>query len=166
MPPGIILSDNGTTIAVAEGYEGQYETIGAVEVKYVFHNYALQNLYFTTGDYQETWRKAVCWPQAPLKMLTLGAWNILPFSWPCWVSGDDTDERGRTKVMSRALAQGVKAMGGNLLLITGHGQTVITTVNASTGAQIGQSVTPATGMSGFAIKVLKPHPDEEPDNQL
>jgi hypothetical protein len=53
-------------------------------------------------------------------------------------------------------------MGGDLLLITGHGATTITTYNANTGQQLRQSTTPATGMVGFSIQVNESAEPEPP----
>ncbi len=154
IPEGITLSDNGNMITIEEGYRDRYETLGAAEAQIVWPDgYFFQNVYWTTADYQESWRFALCWPQAPLKLLSMGIWNLVPISWPCWMVGEQRNENERRKILMDGLAKAVKVMGGNLLLITGYGNTVTTTISAQTGAQIGQSVTPATGMGGFAIKV-------------
>lgn len=35
-------------------------------------------------DYRETWRKALCYWQAPLEWFTLGIWSLVPLSYPCF----------------------------------------------------------------------------------
>ena len=41
--------------------------------------------YFTAWfyDYEDTWRKGVCYWQAPLEWLTLGFWSLVPTSYVC-----------------------------------------------------------------------------------
>lgn len=169
IPEGITLTEQGSQISVAKSHQARYRVLGAVNAKVTWpENYFYRNVYWTTGDYQSTWQKALCWPQAPLKLLTLGIWNIVPISWPCWMIGESRDEAQRTAMLIHGLTIGVSEMGGNLLLITGHGGTTVTTINAQTGQQLGQTTTPATAMGGFAIEVthdaeVAPPPDAKPD---
>ncbi len=163
IPEGIVLSEQGSQITVAKSHAGRYRVIGSVKAKVVWpENYWLRNVYWTTADYQSIWRKALCWPQAPLKAVTIGLWNIVPTSWPCWMTTEFRDETQRTAMLIHGLTIGTSEIGGNLLLITARGATTITTVNAQTGQQLGQTTTPATAMSGFAIEVNDDASSESP----
>lgn len=169
IPEGISVTEQGSQIAVAKSHAGRYRVLGSVNAKIVWpESYFFRNVYWTTGDYQSVWRKALCWPQAPLKLLSAGVWNIVPTSWPCWVVGESRDEGQRTEMLINALTIGVSEAGGNLLIITSHGSTTLTTINANTGQQLGQTTTPATAMSGFVIEVIQdaevePAADTEPE---
>ncbi len=150
LPEGLGLSEQGAKITVQPGYESRYEVLGSVNANFNagsnFRNIYWVNKYPREKD---NWRKYLCAPQAPLRLLTLGIWNLVPTAWPCMNTGYD-DERERQDVLTAELARGVKAMGGNLLVISSSGATDITYIQD--GRTVGASTIHMTALGGFAVK--------------
>jgi sugar O-acyltransferase (sialic acid O-acetyltransferase NeuD family) len=69
--------------------------------------------------YRESWRKPVCYPQRVLVVATLWVWMVVPALWPCIVSAG-TVEESRDAIVE-AMKRATKAMGGNMVLVTGFG---------------------------------------------
>lgn len=151
IPKGLDVTEGGSKIMVAPGYEGQFEVLGTVESDYMKGNSMafLKNFYWT-WNYEEGWRKGLCWPQAPLKAVTLGLWNMLPWSWPCMATMPD--ETGRQKDHIAAIKRVAAAMGADLVVLTNSGDLSVTTVNARSGAVVGTSITKNMSLRGFAIR--------------
>lgn len=76
IPEGIKASEG--TFSVEEGY--QHEIVGKLVL---VPGNGLD--YWITGfpDYEDGWRKGVCYWQVPLHWLTFGTWQIVPTSYPC-----------------------------------------------------------------------------------
>jgi hypothetical protein len=154
MPEGLLLQENGTKIAIQPGAESKYKVLGEVEADYnqLATQMVWRNLWWT-WSYDETWRKAVCYPQVPLKIVTLGIWSYLsPTAWPCWanVPGDESD---RQRALLRVMKHGVAAMGGDLAIVTESGTTNVVTVTGNNYSATGvvQQVK-NTSLKGFSIK--------------
>lgn len=154
LPAGLDLTEGGTKITVAEGYSGQYEILGTVESDYTqaLRGAIWKNIYWT-WNYDEGWRKGLCWPQAPLKAVTLGLWNLLPWAWPCMATVP-SEEKDRQKAHLGQLKKLAAAMGGNMVVISNSGDLAVTTVT-NTGAVVGHSVTKNMLLKGFAIHRAK-----------
>lgn len=165
MPKGLDVTEGGSKILVAPGYEGQFEVLGTIESDYMKGNSLafLKNFYWT-WNYDEGWRKGLCWPQAPLKAVTLGLWNLFPWSWPCMASLPGETDRQKDHIA--ALKRAAVAMGADLVLLTNSGDLSVTTVNARSGAVVGTSVTKNMSLRGFAIRrrgrdvASRPSPDK------
>jgi len=157
IPEGLDVSEGGAKISVAQGYESQYQILGTVESDYTKEmGSAIWKNFFWTWNYKETWRKALCWPQAPLKALTLSLWAwFMPAAYPCFAVAPG-DEPGRQKAHLVQLKKLASAMGGNLVVLTNSGDLTVTTVNADTGQTVGRSVTKNMALRGFAIKYTPP----------
>ncbi len=150
LPKGLALSENNTTLAVGRGFEDRYEVVGAVEADFTqVAQSAVGRNVFWTFDYEETWRKALCYPQVPLKLLTLSMWNIVPLQYPCFASvpGDPLDRRA---ALIERLKRGGKALGANLVVVTASGA-----MHYVTGNKYGVSsgVVPEMSLKGFAVRV-------------
>ena len=156
IPDGLELVEQGSKIVVASGFESEYQVLGTVESDYgkQLHLALLKNIYWT-WDYEETWRKALCWPQAPLKAASLGMWVLVPTAWPCFAK-IPSEEEERQRAHLEQLKKLTAAMGGNLVVLTSTGDLTVTTVNARTGAVVGQSTTKDMSMKGFALRWNKP----------
>jgi hypothetical protein len=61
------------------------------------------------------------------------------------------DEGDRKEALIDVLKRGVKAAGGNMLLITGETSLSVTTFNRY-GDNLGTTLTPSTALRGFIIK--------------
>ena len=70
-----------------------------------------------TNTFKETWKIALCYQQAILKMFTAGVWNIIPTAWFCYkyVPSDESELRA---VLLSELKKGAKAMNGRFIVIT------------------------------------------------
>lgn len=153
MPEGLALQENGNKIVIQAGAEGKYKVLGEVEADYnqAAAEMIWRNLWWTWA-YDEGWRRVVCYPQVPLKILTLGIWAYIPTAWPCWamVPGDETD---RQRALVRSVKHGVAAMGGNLVIVTESGTTNVVTVSGNNYSATGvvQQVK-NTSLKGFSVK--------------
>lgn len=152
IPAGLDVTEGGNKITIAQGYEGKYEILGTIESDYTKGNNwaAFKNLYWT-WNYAEGWRKGLCWPQAPLKAATLGIWNILPWSWPCFAS-IPREEKDRQKAHLNQIKKLAAAMGADMVVLTNSGDLAITTVNARSGAIVGHSISKNMSLKGFAVR--------------
>jgi hypothetical protein len=127
LPPGLDLREGGTKLVVQKEAAGEYQIIGEVEASYTpaLKGALLKNVYWTWTNYREGWRKGLCYPQAPLKALTLGIWTfVVPLAWPC-IARAPSEETARQIDLVRALKFGAQAMGGNLVVVVSEGQTNI-----------------------------------------
>lgn len=145
LPEGLELLEQSTTIAVARGYEQSYQVLGTVEADYgpVGSSLGITNL-FWAPDYDEGWRKALCYPQVPLKILTMSLWVAVPLHYPCWATIPGEDER--MEPLIQHVRKGAKAMGANLVVLTATGGISV----SSHGQVVG--VHKNVSLRGFAIK--------------
>lgn len=143
LPEGIDLSENGSKIVVARGYEQRYKVLGTVE----------SNYRDAKGmNYEETWRKALCYPQIPLVYATLLTWLIVPTSWPCVTKAPSSPEE-RKEELAQYLRRGAHAMGGNLVILLNDGSMEIMTVSANKyGATGSVSKLEGSMYKGFVLK--------------
>lgn len=76
LPEGLTFEDG--VLRVAEDYD--HEVVG----KFVLGPKAGM-FYLAAGfhDYEDGWRKGLCYWQAPLEWVTLGFWSVVPTSYPC-----------------------------------------------------------------------------------
>lgn len=117
-PDGLELADNGFKLIVKDGYQSAYQVLGTVHVAYLrdLENAIVRNL-FWTWNYEQSWRKVLCYPQVPLKILTLGIWYIVPTEYPC-LAVVPSNEHDREADLVTALRRGAKVMGGNLVFLS------------------------------------------------
>ncbi len=150
MPEGLELAEQGHKLVVVAGYENKYQVLGSVSSGFNKDAYAgFKSTYWTPSFHgKDTWRKGLCYPQAPLKLLTLGIWNLVPLAWPC-MSQMPTDETERKSLMINSMAKGAKEFGANILIVTGSESTNITYVRD--GRTAGAENISMTGLSGFAV---------------
>lgn len=143
LPEGLELVDGAAKLVVKAGYEGTYRVLGTVEADYARKQgeATLRNM-FWTWDYDETWRKGLCYWQIPFKVLTLGIWSyVIPFHYPC-IATAPGEEEARKEALIEHLRRGASAMGGNLVvLISGKDLFVVT------GNQYGVSTNVVKGVS-------------------
>jgi hypothetical protein len=155
LPEGISIEEDNSKIIVQPGFESRYTILGTVESDYTKEVFTksgessggLLRSYLLTSTYDETWRKVLCYPQAPFKLLTLGVWNLfVPLAWPCFRKGVGADEL--VAVHIEYLKKGAKALGANTVIITHSG--TLTTVS---GNQYGvsTSIAPNASLTGFAF---------------
>lgn len=150
-PTGLSLEENSSKLSVLPGYEQRYSIIGTVDSDYLKAQSWLETIWYPTLGYDQGWREVLCYPQAPVNALTLGLWGSLsPTGWFCkrMMPGDEGD---RKEALIDVLKRGVKAAGGNLLLITGETSLSVTTYNRY-GDNLGTTLTPSTALRGFIIK--------------
>ncbi len=115
VPAGIDLRRN--EIAVLPSYTDRYEVLGTVTVtrgSTGFRNF------FWSHAVDQGWAKALCYPQAPLKLLTLGVWGVVsPLNWPCIYRKRPAQEAKDDSLRFAALRRAAGVMGGNLVLVPG-----------------------------------------------
>ena len=130
-----------------------YEVLGEVEVDYgpAVAGATARNMYWT-WPYEEGWRKGYCYPQVPLKILTLGLWYLVPLGWPCMaVAPGDTAERERA--LLRSIRHGTAAMGGNLAVVVAAGQMTYVTVTGNKYSATGVvNTVKSTSLKAFAVR--------------
>jgi hypothetical protein len=151
LPDGLALSEQGSKITILPGYENKYSILGAVAAGYNKDPLiTLKNfLWVPTFQGADEWRKWLCYPQAPIKLLTLGLWGYFsPTAWPC-VAVAPSDELDRKRDLIDSLKKAAKAMGANAIAVSGAETTNITYVR--NGAPVSASSINMTGMTGFAI---------------
>ena len=148
VPDGITLSSNGQVTADP----ARYEVLGEVSASPNGGALSRFGAWFYPYPEDESWRKGLCYWQVPLTWITLGfyAW-IAPWQYPCRVvdgnSASAIEDR-RHRVIA-TMQKATKALGGNLLLVTGYGGTV--TVGATSGVVLGEAE--LTHGQGIAIRV-------------
>lgn len=76
VPEGIDMS--GNTIKVEPGYA--HRILGRFGIAQKSGLFYLVAGFF---DYEDTWRKGVCYWQVPLEWLTVGFWSVVPTSYVC-----------------------------------------------------------------------------------
>jgi hypothetical protein len=146
IPEGLDIVDG--KLVVLEGYDKRYSILGTVEGDYERRRgEAFWKNGYWTWKYDEGWRKGLCWPQAPLKALTLGIWSMfVPLAYPCFsVTGDEETRRIN---LNEALKKGGAAMGGNLVFVMGEGSLVTITVGDYGSSQ---STTKAWSQHAFVL---------------
>lgn len=111
-PEGIGLAEGGTQIVVAPGYEDRYAVLGSATSEMPFVRLQALFWYASMHDSEGTFLPAWCSWQAPLRVLTLGLWSLVPLNYPCFPS-DDPDPRLHAVELRRMAS----AMGGNLVII-------------------------------------------------
>jgi len=115
VPTGIDL--RGNEIAIRPNYRDRYEVLGTVAVtpgSTGFRNF------FWTNAVDQTWAKVLCYPQAPLKLATLGIWGVIsPLNWPCIYTKRPAQEAMDDAQRFAALRRAANVMGGNLVLVPG-----------------------------------------------
>jgi len=87
VPEGISVNDG--QISSESDYE--HEVIGHFSFRPDYKRQDSDALDAFT-NYKTGWRKAVCYPQVPLRYVTLGLWKIIPTSYPCYGSISQSKE--------------------------------------------------------------------------
>ena len=151
LPDGLSLQEQSSKLIVLPGYEKKYSIIGSVNGDYMNAMSYFDSLWYPKKGYEDTWRQVLCYPQAPINLVTFGIWgNISPTAWAC-KRFPPSDEKDRKQALVEALKQGAKAAGGNLVVVTGESTLTVTTMNKY-GDHLGTSVSPAMGLQGFILK--------------
>ncbi len=148
LPKGLILSDQGSKLIVEERAESRYEILGAADADFHKAMSQFKNTYWTYP--QKGWRKPLCYIQAPLKLISLGIWNIFPTAWPCLASMPD-DEGDRKEVLIHELRRVAKAMGGNMVVLSGGTDLSIGTADRA-GAITSSALHGTVGLRGFILR--------------
>lgn len=154
LPPGINIKDNGTVIEIAPSHAGEYEVLGKVESDYTkgMSSAVVNNLWWT-WDYEQGWRKGLCYPQIPLKIVTLGIYSYFsPLHWPC-MAVVPTSEESRQETHYANLKRLAKAMGADFVVLAAKSALEVTTV--SKYGSRSTSVHADIALSGFAVKRKK-----------
>ena len=151
IPEGILLEESGGKISIDPRFKDEYQVLGTVESDFMRGNESagLKNIYWT-HVYEDMWRNALCWPQAPLKAITLGIWALLPTAYPCYANIPG-EEKDREKAHLQNLKKLGAALGANMVLVTTSGSLKTTTVDAKSGAVIGQNTANNFSLKGYAI---------------
>ncbi len=148
-PEGLTLMEQGTKVVVASGYEQKYQILGDVEADF-FKGVSQFRSLLWTYDYKDNWRQNYCLVQAPFKLVTLGIWTLLPIAWPC-VASAPSDPLDRKQALIEDLKKATKALGGNLLILSGSTDLQVTTLDRY-GSNLGTKLTPQVGLRGFALR--------------
>jgi hypothetical protein len=69
--------------AVTKVDVSQYEVVGSVVIAYRSVAEMMGRTFYWTHDYESSTLSAYCDWQTPLKLLTLGAWAMVPIHYPC-----------------------------------------------------------------------------------
>jgi hypothetical protein len=151
IPEGLSLSENNQKLIVEKGYRKRYRILGSVEADYERGaEYAFIKNYLWTWDYEEDWRKGLCYWQVPFKVLSLGIWSYLfPGHYPCF-SAVPGDESERKAGLQAYLKRGAKAMGGNLVILVASQDLMI--VTGGRGG-VRSDVIQTTALKGFVLEV-------------
>lgn len=151
MPEGLSLQEQSSKLVILPGYESKYSIIGSVDGDYVKAMTYFEFLWYPELGYDGDWRETLCHPQAPINVMTLGIWSVFsPTAWAC-NRKIPSDENDRKAGLIEQLKKGVKAAGGNLLIITAESSLTVTRVNKY-GDHLGSTVSPSMGMQGFIVK--------------
>jgi len=103
IPEGLSVNDG--VISNQEGYNHK-----------IFGRFSLNPNHRAFPDYEQGWRKGVCYWQVPLTWITLGIWMTVPTYYPCYTTSYNSKEMILDEV--RRL---VRIVGGDLAVITYHG---------------------------------------------
>ncbi len=155
LPQGLELTESGSKLIVEKGFESHFQVLGTAESDFTkgLGSGTLNNL-FWTWNYKEGWRKALCYWQVPLKIATIGVWNLIPLQYPC-IATLPSQEKDRQKVHLANLRSLAVAMGGNMVVLSGKGGLQISTVNTKTGAVLSTGIEKDISMTGYVIKYTK-----------
>lgn len=124
LPAGIDLREG--VISVKDGVP--YEIVGKATLVL---NSGSQ---FGFPDYEDGWRKGLCYWQAPLTWVTLGIWSVLPLNYPCGVEF----QREKEDVLN-ATRNLVTKVGGHFFV----------------GDYLIESEDRAAGITGFVVRKLE-----------
>jgi hypothetical protein len=143
-PPGIQLEDGGSRIAIDAEQASRYTVLGTATSKAGNVNPSLLLFWYVPPhDSEGKFRKVWCAWQAPFRALTLGVfWKMVPFDWGC-----GPRNTGDPSLHERELRRMARAMGGNLVIVTGS---IDRTYLNAAGAEVGR--TQAIGMRAYVLK--------------
>jgi hypothetical protein len=151
LPAGLELTENGQKLLV---HSDRYRVLGSVTSRheYTMNELVMLTLYWKPKFHPETSSAldTFCWAQAPLKVITLTLWNVVPFAWPCWAKYPSEDDNIVLHVGN--LKRLTKAMGGNLMVLASRGNRQELNVSVSRDSVSAWShVTQDATMTGFAV---------------
>jgi hypothetical protein len=128
-----------------------YELLGKVTADYKDPGLANMGFWFYGYKQADAWRTALCAWQVPLSWITFTVWSWLsPTYYPCRVKvGDEEVRRGD---ILETLQRATKALGGNLVVVSGFGGVNFLTVRG--GAVVSSSAVSTLNGTGFAFRVL------------
>lgn len=123
-----------------------YEILGSVRVDQHTDNEIGVRNWIWFNHFESPGRFGYCVWQTPLKMVTLGIWNIVPLAWPCG-GGNPSDPAERLEYLSRYARRVAAEMGGDtMLMIETHSGARLERTGVAMGAGAGYH----TGAVGFA----------------
>ncbi len=144
--------------------EERYELLGKVTAHYKDPSLANIGLWFYGYKEGERWRTGLCAWQVPLSWVTFTMWSWLsPTYYPCRVSGGDPEDR-RDEIVS-TLKRAGKAVGADLVVVSGFGGINFVTVHAGTGAVVSASAVSDLNAQGYAFRV-KAHAGRSDDGPV
>lgn len=115
LPTGLSLAPDGSLL-LSPGAQRKYQLLGEIRADYHSHtNEGWKNVLWT-WEHKSQRRDALCAVQAPLKLLTLGLWNILPIAWPCMAEVPDEPHLRRRDLVD-GIKRGTKALGGDFAVL-------------------------------------------------
>lgn len=143
-PDGIQLKEGGSKIAIEPELASRYTVLGSAESKAGNINPGLLLFWWVPPhDSEGTFRKVWCAWQAPFRALTLGVlWKMVPFDWGC-----GPRNTGDVALHERELRRMARAMGGNLVIVTGN---IDRTYVNGAGVEVGR--TAGIGMRAYVLK--------------
>ena len=112
-PEAVYVIDAGTTPLDLS----QYEILGSVRVDQHTDNEIGVRNWIWFNHFESPGRFGYCVWQTPLKMVTLGLWNIVPLAWPC-SGGNPSDAAERLEYLSRYARRVAAEVGGDTVLMT------------------------------------------------
>lgn len=129
----------------------RYVLLGKVNATYNSATLANVGLWFYDYSHKESWKRGYCAWQVPLSWVTGTVWSFLPFYYPCRVSfGEESDRRDAiVEVLQRA----TKALGGNLVIVSGFGGIDFIRLNARTLAVVASDEVSHLQGQGYAFLV-------------
>lgn len=123
IPAGIEVREG--VISVQEGVP--YEILGKASVMFD------SGSQFAFPDYEDGWRKGLCYWQVPVTWLTLGLWAVVPLNYPCSVKSPREKEDVLTATRNL-----VKKVGGHFFV----------------GDYLFETEDHAVGVMGFVVRKL------------
>lgn len=138
MPEGLMLEVQSSKLVILDGYQDKYDIIGSTSADYIKAASKFRDLLWTYEH--KDWRKWLCYPQAPLKLVTMGFWGLLPIQWPCTML-TPSEEHLRKAGLIEEMKKATKVSGGNLLIVTESGGDCLTSSH----------IIPMTRLTGLMI---------------
>jgi hypothetical protein len=130
----------------------RFEMLGKVSADYRDPSGINLGWWFYHYQDKDSWRNGLCAWQVPLSWVTLSMWAwFVPTYYPCRVHFGEEDER-RASIIE-TMQRATKALGGNLVIVSGFGGIDFITVNGRSGVVVNASSVSTLKGTGYAFKV-------------